>query len=303
MSVNWIKWCKGLADKREVVFLSSRFKRDPHEIAGRLMCLWEWCDENMDDADFDGEDAIMSLGSRDGVIRLIDAKTGIPGMAKALECLSVDWLRIGNGSRVVFKKLRRHNGKTAKERAAEQRKKALQRKSVPDSVPEHSGQKPGPDERKTRGDLSSLSTNGKSNGSARSHSAPSSRSPGEVREEIQQRPLADLSELNWDRAVGLAQDAAQRIPPRTNRDRRAWLRFGVLAATAFSEDWLAGAAQSVADTPRDKIKRTRQATLVAALKLRAQEQFGIDASTFQSMARSIEIPTHIWKSTVLEIQG
>ena len=127
MAGNWIKWCKGLAKKREVLVISSRLKRDRHEIAGRLMSLWEWCDENMDDADFDGEDAILSLGDRDTVISIIDHESGVAGIAEALCDKSVDWLEIKNDGLAVFKKLRRHNGKTAKERASEQRKKAIQR--------------------------------------------------------------------------------------------------------------------------------------------------------------------------------
>ncbi len=303
---NWIKWCKGLADKREVVELSSRFKRDRHEIAARLMCLWEWCDENMDDVDFVLEDAIMSLGNRDSAIGLIDSKTGIPGMAEALESKAVDWLKIGNGKRVIFKKLRRHNGKTAKERATEQRKKAAQRESSP--VPEQSGRKRGPDERKTRGDLSSLSTNGKSIGnSARNvhskngHSSRPSRSPKEIRDEIEQRPKADLADLDWSEAVNLAEDAAKRVPPRSEEDRRAWLRYGAMAATAFSPDWLVGTADSVSRS--SNVKRTRQAMLVGSLMIKAQEQWGIDGDTFTAMAKSIEVPIDVWKSPALEIHG
>ena len=300
MSANWIKWCKGLADKREIVILASRFNRDEHEIAGRLMCLWEWCDENMDDADFSGEDAIMSLGSRDRAIKLIDGKTGIPGMARALESSGVDWLKIGNGLRVVFKRLRRHNGKTAKERATEQRKKALQRSSVPKSVPVSAG----PDERRreeTRGDVSSLSSNGKTNGSSGANGHPSHppRSSKEVRDEIDQRPKADLSDLDWTHAVALAEGAASRIPPRTERDRRAWLRFGALAATAFSESWLAGTADSVARSTA--VKRTRQAMFVGALKKKAHELWGIEPATFSAMVKMVEVPTDVWKSDVLEL--
>lgn len=129
MAGDWIKWCKGLARKREIAVIASRFKRDQHEIAGRLMCLWEWCDENMDDADFEDEDAIMSLGDRDSARNIIDLMTGITGMADALESPEVNWLTIGDGRRVRFKKLRRHNGTTAKQRASNQRRKARERES------------------------------------------------------------------------------------------------------------------------------------------------------------------------------
>lgn len=135
MSVNWIKWCKGLATKREVLLIASLLKRDSHEIAGRLMALWEWCDDNMDDIHFAGEDAVMSLGDRDSAIAFIDKTTGLKGMAEALENRDVNWLKIRKNSKVIFTKLRRHNGKTAKERATEQRKKSLQREVLSDSKP------------------------------------------------------------------------------------------------------------------------------------------------------------------------
>jgi hypothetical protein len=144
MAGDWIKWCKGLVNKREIVVLSSRFKRDKHEIAARLMCLWEWCDENMDDTDFEDEDAIMSLGDRDSAASIIDHLTGIDGMSDALQSKGVDWLAIGDHGRVRFKKLRRHNGSTAKQRSSNQRRKSKQRqseKTCHDSTVTETGQK------------------------------------------------------------------------------------------------------------------------------------------------------------------
>jgi hypothetical protein len=122
------------------------------------MEFWEWCDDNLDDVDFDGDDAIVSLGDRDSARDIIDEHTGITGMAEALQAKGVDWIDLGDGSNVRFKKFRRHNGKTAKERASDNRKKANQRSGVPHVVPVETGQKPGPEQRQSRADLTDTDT-------------------------------------------------------------------------------------------------------------------------------------------------
>lgn len=133
--VNWLKWCKGLARKREVLVLASLLNRDRKFIASSLMELWEWCDDNLDDVSFDGEDAIVSLGSVENARASIDEHGGIKGLADALSEPGVDWLDLGNGTNVRFKRFKRNNGSTAKARASEQRKKAIQRRqSCPDDM-------------------------------------------------------------------------------------------------------------------------------------------------------------------------
>lgn len=321
MSANWIKWCKGLSDKREVRVLASRFKRDRHEIAGRLMALWEWCDENIDDSDFVGDDAIVSLYDRDSVVDLVDGSTGIPGMLVALECPEVDWISVAPDGKTTFKNLARHNGKTAKERAAEQRKKAKQRekeakktkqrrpKPLPDgsaeSVPEVVPVAAGLDERRREEDDRRIHTspdvrNTKAESTVDPHRPPTPQSSKEVRDEFDQTPKADLAGLDWSHVVSLAKSAARKVPPLNDKDRRAWLRFAVLAVTACSEGWLSGVADSVARATN--VRKTRQATFVAALKKKAAETWGYDEPTFHAMVRQIEIPTDVWKSPILEVR-
>lgn len=112
-----------------------------------------------------------------------------------------------------------------------------------------------------------------------------------------ERPF-DLAEIDWERVVSLAEAVAKRVPPRTTQDRRAWLKFAVMAQVSFSEDWLVGSADAIANS--EERKKCRQARLVGLLKSKAETE-GIDASTFQGITRRIEIPADVWKSNVLEI--
>lgn len=98
----------------------------------------------------------------------------------------------------------------------------------------------------------------------------------------------------------MAEAAAKRVPPRTTDDRRAWLRFAVLADVRFGESWLIDAAEAVLHAK--ETKRTRQAHFVGVLKTKAAEQHGVDEAMFVAMLRRIEIPSDIWKSGVLEIR-
>lgn len=151
MAGDWIKWCKGLARKREVVVLSSMLDRGRHEIAARLMELWEWLDDNTSESDIDDEENV-SLILGDKPTAFVDALLGLPGMAEAMASPEVRWLEPRSGGRIVFPNLARHNGTSAKTRAYEQSKKRKQRsrdrKIDPDTVPKKRGQK---------GDTSSLS--------------------------------------------------------------------------------------------------------------------------------------------------
>ncbi len=154
MAGNWIKWIKGLTNRREVVILSSKLGRDRHEIAGRLMVLWEWCDDNTKDEDAD-ESLNVSLNLGDKPFDFLDALLGLPGMAEAMASTEVRWLEVRSGGRIVFPKLARHNGTSAKTRAYEALKKSRQRER-PESVPEMSrnnGDKTGTREEKRREEI------------------------------------------------------------------------------------------------------------------------------------------------------
>ena len=159
MAGDWIKWVKGLAKKREVVILASRLRRDRHEIAGRLMELWEWCDDNIGTDDLSDLSPDVSLVLGDSPFEFVDALLGLPGMAEAMSSSEIKWLECRSGGRVVFPNLARHNGTSAKTRAYETNKKQKQRankKTVPAVVPKVSpisGDKIGTREEKKREEL------------------------------------------------------------------------------------------------------------------------------------------------------
>lgn len=118
MAGDWIKWTKGLTRKREVLLIASALNKPAEEIAGRLMILWEWCDDNVTEENIDAiGNAFVTLGAQQNA--LIDALTGAQGFAEAMQ--SVGWLRYENCT-LTFPNFTRHNGKTAKTRALTQRR-------------------------------------------------------------------------------------------------------------------------------------------------------------------------------------
>jgi hypothetical protein len=140
MAGDWIKWSKGLAARREVVLLASLLQRDRHEIAGRLMVLWEWLDDNVADSEIDEVSLDASLFVGDKPFTFLDALVGLPGFADALASDGVRWLSARSGGRLTFPHFGRHNGTTAKTRALESRKKQRQRASKKESSRETSRQ-------------------------------------------------------------------------------------------------------------------------------------------------------------------
>lgn len=130
MAGDWIKWSKGLARKREVVLIASALGHDRRYIAGALMELWEWVDENVTDLsrpERDTDDAVVELAA--DALHLLDVVVGVEGLAGAM--VSVGWLKQRNG-RLELPNFFRHNGSTAKDRAlAALRKKRQRHGDVP----------------------------------------------------------------------------------------------------------------------------------------------------------------------------
>lgn len=195
MAGDWIKWQKGLAARREVVVLASRLQRDRHEIAGRLMQLWEWCDDNMTDDDVDPMSLDVSLKLGDKPFAFVDALLGLPGMADVMASVDVRWLTARSDGRLTFPNLARHNGTSAKTRASEARKKQNQRQaksSGPGKCPGNNGTTSGPEKR--REEKNSLSTE---SDKARTRASPSEIAP-ETLPERAERPPDGPSEFAED---------------------------------------------------------------------------------------------------------
>jgi hypothetical protein len=304
MAGDWIQWTKGLAKKREVLILAARFARDRHEIAGRLMELWEWCDDNIPQKSFD-EDGNVSLFLGDNCPAFIDAEIGLPGFAEAMAADDIGWLKFLPRGEVVFVNLGRHNGSTAKTRGLEARKKARQRaaaKKLPDDVPISAGLEERREERREENYQSSKGERlrgASSNGENRSgRSSPPSHSP-RVALEGEEEPPLDLSEVVWDHVFVMAEKVAKSIPPLSDEDRRAWLRYAILAERNFGEGWLIDAVQAVLNAPQRR--KSPQAHFVGVLQSKAAEVHGTDRETLAALTRRIEIPTHVWKGPILRV--
>lgn len=313
MAGEWIKWCKGLTKKREVIVMASKLKRDRREIAGRLMELWEWCDENLSDSDFDIE-GHASLIIGDKALEFVDDTVGLDGFAEAMASPEVHWLIVNEGGRITFPNLARNNGSTAKARLYEAARKAKQRNIMSQSDRDIPGTKSGtrgeekerreeisnrerPD-RRVREDLSPPIDQSQLEISGRGEetkAAERTKPPALPRGE----PL-DLSRVDWVHVTNMAVALGKRVPPLSENDRRAWLRYAVMADQVLSEDWLMESAESVVLAKVRKGKPT--AHLVAILKDRA-EAAGIDNETFIGIQRRIEIPKELWKSHVLPVQS
>lgn len=294
----WIKVEKATARKPEVLRLADLLGVHPDHAFGLCVRFWFWCDDN------------LSTGHAPGVTNVtLDAAFGHPGFATAL--ITVGWLRVRDGSLEV-PNFDRHLSASAKSRALSGERKRKERGVIVTTLSrldrDENVTRREEDERKnqsSKGDRKTIGSasaeRGDTRSTARHRSSQSSRSPidASAGEGRQPEPF-DLSHVDWSHAIAMAEAAAKRVPPRTEDDRRAWLRFGVLADVTFGEAWLIDAAEAVVRAA--ETKRTRQAHFVAVLKRKAAEKHGIDEPTFTAMVRRIEIPTDVWKSPVLEVR-
>lgn len=114
MAGDWLKRVKGFSKKREVVLMASMLQEDRRITAERCFDVWEWCDDNVSEKDFDDEgNATVALGPTGKAI--VDSIAGVAGFADALA--AAGWLKIRSGS-LTFPNFSRHNGSTAKQRCA-----------------------------------------------------------------------------------------------------------------------------------------------------------------------------------------
>jgi hypothetical protein len=150
MAGDWLKWQKGLAKKPEVMQLAAILNRSRHEMAGLLMELWEWADDNvvfdvrvLSGSEPDTCPGVVRLGA--DAKHLLDAVSDVTGLADAM--MRVGWLTI-DGESLVFPNFGRHNGKSAKARALDTSRKKSARANDGKPVRQMSGSKP--DKNRTR---------------------------------------------------------------------------------------------------------------------------------------------------------
>jgi hypothetical protein len=111
----------------------------------------------------------------------------------------------------------------------------------------------------------------------------------------------DLSAINWQHVVAMAEGVARKIPPTNGKGRRCWLKYAVLAENAFGESWLKDAVEAVLHSKQTR--GSRQGHFVGVLKSKAKDQHHTDAVDFKAMMDRIEIPGDIWNDKgILEIR-
>ena len=126
MAGDWIKIEHGLLGKPEVMLLADRLDISHFEAVGHLIAFWQWVDLNL------SPDCPRVEVTKKG----LDRVAGRDGFADAL--ISVGWMIVENGQ-ISIPNYDVHLSKSAKERAKNQKKKALQRSKL--SPPQ--GDKPG----------------------------------------------------------------------------------------------------------------------------------------------------------------
>ncbi len=119
MSTSWIKVEVTTPQKIEVLTIADLLDIEPHCAFGKLVVLWCWADVNTID------------GHANGVTKiLIDSVVGLKGFAEAMLDTRVGWLREEDNGMLFFANFDRHNGKGAKKRSVDARRKSLSRSNV-----------------------------------------------------------------------------------------------------------------------------------------------------------------------------
>ena len=119
MAGDWLKWCRGLPDKVEVVKIASTLGRSKYEVACLLMDrVWAWLDDNVAEPDENGHAFVRLVAGQTRAH--VDGLCGIEGFAEAM--IGVGWL-LATEQGSIFPNWGDHNGKSAKARALDQKRK------------------------------------------------------------------------------------------------------------------------------------------------------------------------------------
>src|SRR5208282_1424633 len=130
MAGDWIKLEHATLDKPEIAIAAEHLEIS-HGDAFLLVCrYWVWLDQNLDE----NNAGVVPFVSRKSLERMFN----MSGFAAMLE--KVGWASFDDRKQTLsVTHWERHNGKSAKSRALDQRKKAIQRGSRPVSVPMPAG--------------------------------------------------------------------------------------------------------------------------------------------------------------------
>jgi hypothetical protein len=283
MAEPWLKIEHTTPDKPEVQRVARQLGIERDAAFGKFFRMWCWFDKET----FDGVAPGIGLEEIDDTVR---AK----GFAAA--ALEVGWLKVDEAGSLVMPKFAEFCGEGAKRRALTAWRVAKSaQKTNGDSVSELT---PPPLLRKEIGDRREEN----SNRDRTDRGKPADQSPLEdsVSGGGERLPPLDLSAVDWECVIRSSEALGKRVPPFTDKDRRQWFKFAVMAQVIFSEHWLLDSAEAVVNA-KSRSTKNRQAHLVAVLKSKAAEQH-VDASTFRGILRRIEIPADVWKSEILKVK-
>lgn len=114
MAGDWIKWVKGLDERREVLAIARALRLDAWFVATACMKIWSWADDNTTTGHIAG-----------ATIEDIDRLVRIPGFGSVLA--TVGWLDVRNDG-IQFPRWERHNSQSAKKRALDSERKSAKRR-------------------------------------------------------------------------------------------------------------------------------------------------------------------------------
>ena len=117
MAADWLKTRLDLPDDPAVIFIAAVTKLDVDAVVGKCIRFWAWANRNTRDGRLPGVNA-----------EWLDRFVGKRGFAKAMSQTIPPWLEIGDTG-LVIPRFDRHNGKSAKERAANTLRQQLSRDS------------------------------------------------------------------------------------------------------------------------------------------------------------------------------
>ena len=119
MASSWIKVEVTTSQKVEVLTIADLLDMDPHTALGKLVVLWCWADVNTIDGHANGVTKVM-----------VDSVVGHKGFAEAMLDKTVGWLRQEEDGSLYFSNFDRHNGKGAKKRSVDARRKSNSRSNI-----------------------------------------------------------------------------------------------------------------------------------------------------------------------------
>lgn len=118
MAADWTKLRNNLAGDPRVLAIAAATKLDRFAVVGRLHAVWAWAGEHTVDGRLVG-----------ATLAFVDELVGRKGFAQAMAAPGVEWLLVEDQGLIV-PRWDEHNGRAAKERALDNRKKAAQRGKI-----------------------------------------------------------------------------------------------------------------------------------------------------------------------------